>query len=161
MDNVMRWCGSVHYSWISTWNRNSTLVHFPAYSWVTVAKSMYTLSIRPVAEPPKWRRTKIQQEPHPDPKLYWKMFWSVKHRFRFIVRGMYGDIETARKTIVASAVLHNIAMDMREDLFPGEVLSNQLLLTQPSIPELSVVQLYAANKEEGVCRNSVHIINLR
>ncbi|KAG7307512.1 hypothetical protein JYU34_007716 [Plutella xylostella] len=33
---------------------------------------------------------------------------------------MYGNIETARKTIVACAVLHNIAIDMREDLFPGE-----------------------------------------
>lgn len=33
---------------------------------------------------------------------------------------MYGDIETARKTIVACAVLHNIAIDMKEDLFPEE-----------------------------------------
>lgn len=33
---------------------------------------------------------------------------------------MFVDIETAKTTIVACVVLHNIAIDMREDLFPGE-----------------------------------------
>ncbi|KAH9635880.1 hypothetical protein HF086_002440 [Spodoptera exigua] len=49
-----------------------------------------------------------------------RCFGLLKQRFRCLLRGMFGDIETAQKTIVACAVLHNIAIDMREDLFPGE-----------------------------------------
>lgn len=45
-----------------------------------------------------------------------------KQQFRCL-RGIYGNIETARKTIVACAVLHNIAIDMKEGLFPDEVLN--------------------------------------
>ncbi|KAF9410994.1 hypothetical protein HW555_010126 [Spodoptera exigua] len=49
-----------------------------------------------------------------------RCFGLLKQRFRCLLRGMFGDIETTKKTIVACAVLHNIAIDMRKDLFPGE-----------------------------------------
>ncbi|CAG9137453.1 unnamed protein product [Plutella xylostella] len=49
-----------------------------------------------------------------------RCFGLWKQRFRCLLRGLYGNIETARMAIVACAVLHNIAIDMREDLFPGE-----------------------------------------
>ncbi|CAH0730473.1 unnamed protein product, partial [Brenthis ino] len=46
-----------------------------------------------------------------------RCFGLWKQRFRCLLRGLYCNIETAKTTIVACAVLHNIAIDMKEDVF--------------------------------------------
>lgn len=45
-----------------------------------------------------------------------RCFGLWKQRFRCLLRGMYMKLATAKTTIVALAMLHNIAIDMNEDI---------------------------------------------
>lgn len=44
-----------------------------------------------------------------------RLFGQWKQRFRCLLRGMTVSLETAKTMIVAMAVLHNLAKDMRQD----------------------------------------------
>ncbi|XP_059046614.1 putative nuclease HARBI1 [Achroia grisella] len=73
-----------------------------------------------------------------------------KQRFRCLLRGMFGDIETARMTVVACAVLHNIAIDIKEDIFPGEI-------ARESTSNTGVLQQSVQNALRGTVRRKQFI----
>ncbi|CAG9087321.1 unnamed protein product [Plutella xylostella] len=122
-DIVTRWHGSVHDSRIYRECRLKQRFEAGAFRGVLLGDGGYPCTshlFTPVLHPAtpseeQYNRCHIRTR-----NAIERCFGLWKQRFRCLLRGMYGNIETARKTIVACAVLHNIAIDMREDLFPGE-----------------------------------------
>lgn len=123
MDIVTRWRGSVHDSRIFRECRLKQRFEAGAFTGLLLGDSGYPCTsylLTPILNPTteaeeRYNRSHIQTR-----NTIERCFGLWKQRFRCLLRGMYGDIETARKTIVACAVLHNIAIDMKEDLFPEE-----------------------------------------
>lgn len=143
MDIVTRWRGSVHDSRIFRECRLKQRFEAGAFNGLLLGDSgypctsyLFTPLLNPTTEAEeRYNRAHIQTR-----NTIERCFGLWKQRFRCLLRGMYGDIETARKTIVACAVLHNIAIDMKEDLFPGEDSyeqpSSDQIATHP-IPRIS------------------------
>ncbi|KAJ8705242.1 hypothetical protein PYW07_011069 [Mythimna separata] len=123
MDIVTRWRGSVHDSRIFRECRLKQRFEAGAFSGILLGDSGYPCT--PYLFTPLLNVSTPQEERYNRSHIRTRntierCFGLWKQRFRCLLRGMFGDIETAKKTIVACAVLHNIAIDMREDLFPGE-----------------------------------------
>ncbi|KAF9420672.1 hypothetical protein HW555_003219 [Spodoptera exigua] len=123
MDIVTRWRGSVHDSRIFRECRLKQRFEAGAFSGILLGDSGYPCTpylFTPLLNPTTPQEERYNRSHIRTRNTVERCFGLLKQRFRCLLRGMFGDIETAKKTIVACAVLHNIAIDMREDLFPGE-----------------------------------------
>lgn len=128
MDIVTRWRGSVHDSRIFRECRLKQRFEAGAFTGILLGDSGYPCTpylFTPVLNPrtpqeENYNRCHIRTR-----NTVERCFGLWKQRFRCLLRGMFGDTETVKKTIVACAVLHNIAIDMREEVFPGEEDSNE------------------------------------
>lgn len=154
MDIVTRWRGSVHDSRIFRECRLKQRFESGEFSGLLLGDSgypctpfLFTPLLNPQTEAEQqYNRCHIRTR-----NCVERCFGLWKQRFRCLLRGMFCDIETARKTIVACAVLHNIAMDMGEDLFPGQAINNEIL-REPNIPEQPLVQPYVPSSVRGNIR---------
>ncbi|XP_037303455.1 putative nuclease HARBI1 [Manduca sexta] len=151
MDIVARWRGSVHDSRIFRESRLKQRFEAGAFSGLLLGDSGYPCTpylFTPLLNPQTEAEQRYNRSHIRTRNTIERCFGLWKQRFRCLLRGMYGDIETARKTIVACALLHNIAIDMREDLFPGDDLNNEHLPRESNIP----VQPYISNATRGSIR---------
>lgn len=147
MDIVTRWRGSVHDSRIFRESRLKQRFEAGAFCGLLLGDSGYPCTpylFTPLLNPQTEAEQRYNRSHIRTRNTIERCFGLWKQRFRCLLRGLYGDIETARKTIVACAVLHNIAIDMKEDLFPGEGHVH----TENNIP----VQPYVANPVRGNIR---------
>ncbi|XP_037296752.1 putative nuclease HARBI1 [Manduca sexta] len=120
IDIVARWHGSVHDSRIFRESRLKQRFEAGAFSGILLGDSGYACT--PYLFTPLLNTSTPQEERYNSAHINTRnaverCFGLWKQRFRCLLRGLYCDIETARKTIVACAVLHNIAIDMKEDVF--------------------------------------------
>lgn len=130
MDIVTRWHGSVHDSRIFRESRLKQRFEAGAFSGILLGDSGYACT--PYLFTPSLNPTTPQEERYNRAHISTRnaverCFGLWKQRFRCLLRGLYCNIETAKKTIVACAVLHNIAIDMKEDVFlngPGDNQAN-------------------------------------
>ncbi|CAH0731066.1 unnamed protein product, partial [Brenthis ino] len=120
MDIVTRWRRSVHDSRIFRESRLKQRFEAGAFSGILLGDSGYACT--PYLFTPLLRTTTPQEERYNNAHISTRntverCFGLWKQRFRCSLRGLYCNIETAKTTIVACAVLHNIAIDMKEDVF--------------------------------------------
>ncbi|XP_059056618.1 putative nuclease HARBI1 [Achroia grisella] len=148
MDIVTRWRGSVHDSRIFRECRLKQRFEAGAFSGILLGDSGYPCT--PYLFTPVLHTNTPQEETYNRCHIQTRntierCFGLWKQRFRCLLRGMFGDIETARMTVVACAVLHNIAIDMKEDIFPGEI-------TRESTSNTGVLQQSVHNTLRGTIR---------
>ena len=128
MDIVTRWRGSVHDSRIFRESRLKQRFEAGAFSGILLGDSGYACT--PYLFTPLLNTATPQEERYNSAHIRTRnaverCFGLWKQRFRCLLRGLYCNIETAKKTIVACAVLHNIAIDMKEDVFDSGPGDNQ------------------------------------
>lgn len=122
MDIVTRWRGSVHDSRIFRESRVKQRFEAGAFSGILLGDSGYPCTpylFTPVLNPSTPQEERYNSAHISTRNAVERCFGLWKQRFRCLLRGLYCNIETAKKTIVACAVLHNIAIDMKEDVFPS------------------------------------------
>ncbi|XP_046971024.1 putative nuclease HARBI1 [Vanessa cardui] len=128
MDIVTRWRGSVHDSRIFRESRLKQRFEAGAFSGLLLGDSGYACTpylFTPVLNPTTPQEERYNSAHTRTRNVIERCFGLWKQRFRCLLRGQYCNIETARKTVVACAVLHNIALDMKEDVFNTEPNSQQ------------------------------------
>ncbi|CAK1599498.1 unnamed protein product [Parnassius mnemosyne] len=149
MDIVTRWRGSVHDSRIFRECRLKQRFEAGAFSGILLGDSGYPCTpylFTPLLNPTTPQEERYNRSHIRTRNTVERCFGLWKQRFRCLLRGMFGDIETAKKTIVACAVLHNMAIDMREDVFSGERDSIEQYSSEP------IVQRYIAPSIRGNIR---------
>ncbi|KAF9413696.1 hypothetical protein HW555_008142, partial [Spodoptera exigua] len=154
MDIVTRLRGSVHDSRIFRECRLKQRFAAGAFSGILLYDSGYPCTpylFTPLLNPTTPQEERYNRSHSRTRNTVERCFGLLKQRFRCLLRGMFWDIETAKKkTIVACAVLHNIAIDIRKDLFPGEEDN-----IEPSIqfaPSVTVEQGYFPSSVRGNIR---------
>ncbi|CAG4961523.1 unnamed protein product [Parnassius apollo] len=118
-DIVARWRGSAHDSWV--FNESTIKERFERgdFHGRLLGDSGYTCTaylFTPLLNPSNDKEEAYNRAHIRTRNTVERCFGLWKQRFRCLLRGMFMKLSTAKTTIVALAVLHNIAIDMNEDI---------------------------------------------
>ncbi|KAI5640918.1 DDE superfamily endonuclease domain-containing protein [Phthorimaea operculella] len=118
-DIVARWRGSAHDSRIFNESSLKRRLESGEFHGRLLGDSGYACTDKlftPVRNPADHREEAYNRAHIRTRNTVERCFGLFKQRFRCLLRGMYMKLSTAKTTIVALAVLHNIAIDMKEQI---------------------------------------------
>lgn len=116
-DIVARWRGSAHDSRIFNESSLKERCESGEFHGRLLGDSRYACTgylFTPVRNPTNDKKEAYNRAHIRTRNTIERCFGLLKQRFRCLLRGMYMKLSTAKTTIVALAVLHNIAIDMNE-----------------------------------------------
>jgi nuclease HARBI1 len=121
-DIVARWRGSTHDARIFRESRVKERFERGEFRGRLLGDSGYACTnylFTPILNP-RSRKEELYNRAHIHARnCIERCFGVLKQRFRCLLRGMTCSLETTKVTIVALAVLHNIAIDAKDELLSG------------------------------------------
>lgn len=140
-DIVARWCGSTHDARIFQESRIKERMEAREFRGRLLGDSGYICTdylFTPLMNPSNEKEVQYNYAHLRTHNVIERCFGMWKQRFPCLLKGFTNSLENTKVCIVALAVLHNIAINMNEEIAEDDIIGDpQLQMPQPEIISLN------------------------